>query len=402
MAQQWFAKLGDEIRGPLSSVDLKQLAESGVLRQGSLIKLSDQSAWVQASQVRGLFAANMSRAPDVPPPLPRKVSVSETTDAAIVETSSGTLSQQSISPQIQVVPAINPAHHSIASKAVGRSGGQWKWWLGGSALMFLAGALAMYLIMGQSTNVDSDNQLTPADPVMSIAKESQASRKNPRNTPKDLSKQKSKKVAGTTKASARKDPKDVYALTARCDLLIADVWVAYITLSPTPQDMIASAVKESAKWADDPTDQGAPKNPTQAVSRCSIVYYGLSGLMLADAAVAVQPTAPKKHLSKRFVDMAFSEKHVKSFKSAEEFWSLVAMFHTFVQMCGDDNPYNRDVEKQAKTNGPQPTGAKIAAAYRRVRQNLASTVKERFDNLVIYGLKRFGHPTKKYLYPKAK
>jgi hypothetical protein len=70
VAQQWFYKLADGRRiGPLSSAELKRLADSGQINPSTLVKQATGERWVAASRVTGLiprrrrmrFACNLRR-----------------------------------------------------------------------------------------------------------------------------------------------------------------------------------------------------------------------------------------------------------------------------------------------------------------------------------------------------
>jgi hypothetical protein len=72
VAQQWFYKLADgQSVGPLSSVELKRLADSGQISTNTPVKQAAGERWVPASRVTGLFqTARSVSARGVPPPLP--------------------------------------------------------------------------------------------------------------------------------------------------------------------------------------------------------------------------------------------------------------------------------------------------------------------------------------------
>ena len=56
MASQWFYQVkGNEV-GPLSSAELRNLAQRGVVLTNTLVKNAPDAAWVPAERVRGLFA----------------------------------------------------------------------------------------------------------------------------------------------------------------------------------------------------------------------------------------------------------------------------------------------------------------------------------------------------------
>jgi hypothetical protein len=72
MAQQWFYKLADgRDIGPVSSAELKRLADSGQIDPTTPVKQATGERWVAASRITGLFKAAPSNADRVePPPLP--------------------------------------------------------------------------------------------------------------------------------------------------------------------------------------------------------------------------------------------------------------------------------------------------------------------------------------------
>jgi hypothetical protein len=55
MADQWHYKTDDGQGGPISSVQLKQLAECGLLKPSHLVRKDGMKVWAQASKVKGLF-----------------------------------------------------------------------------------------------------------------------------------------------------------------------------------------------------------------------------------------------------------------------------------------------------------------------------------------------------------
>lgn len=55
MVQQWFVRIGDVRKGPLSSRELAGMAQSGELRPTDVVKKEGAATWVLASQVKGLF-----------------------------------------------------------------------------------------------------------------------------------------------------------------------------------------------------------------------------------------------------------------------------------------------------------------------------------------------------------
>ncbi len=55
MGRQWFYRLGETERGPVSVVELKALAAGGALTPGSPVRPEDATAWTPAGRVKGLF-----------------------------------------------------------------------------------------------------------------------------------------------------------------------------------------------------------------------------------------------------------------------------------------------------------------------------------------------------------
>jgi hypothetical protein len=64
MAGEWFCKIADRERGPLSSAQLKSLAAQGELHPQDLVRQGTDGAWVPADRVKGLFST-------VPPKMPQ-------------------------------------------------------------------------------------------------------------------------------------------------------------------------------------------------------------------------------------------------------------------------------------------------------------------------------------------
>ena len=54
MATKWFYKLGGRTEGPLSGEALLAKVREGVIKEGSWVR-KDDSAWVPAQEVNGLF-----------------------------------------------------------------------------------------------------------------------------------------------------------------------------------------------------------------------------------------------------------------------------------------------------------------------------------------------------------
>lgn len=55
MASQWYYKLDEDVRGPFSPAELKELANKGLITPESRVKNSKLPKWVRARRVEGLF-----------------------------------------------------------------------------------------------------------------------------------------------------------------------------------------------------------------------------------------------------------------------------------------------------------------------------------------------------------
>ena len=63
MAAQWYCKISGKAIGPLSSRQLKMLADDGRLQPDNPVRQGNQGKWVPAQRVKGLFPpADSSRA----------------------------------------------------------------------------------------------------------------------------------------------------------------------------------------------------------------------------------------------------------------------------------------------------------------------------------------------------
>jgi hypothetical protein len=70
MASQWIVSLDGKELGPLTSEELKDLAQAGHVQPTDFVRRSDKTNWVQANQIKGLFPTGTVVPPPVPPPLP--------------------------------------------------------------------------------------------------------------------------------------------------------------------------------------------------------------------------------------------------------------------------------------------------------------------------------------------
>lgn len=63
----WYYKLGDQAIGPMDAKQLKQLAASKRLQPDDLVRMGEDSEWVPATRVKGLFPAPAAPSPAVAP-----------------------------------------------------------------------------------------------------------------------------------------------------------------------------------------------------------------------------------------------------------------------------------------------------------------------------------------------
>jgi hypothetical protein len=75
MAKRWYYVTGGQRYGPVSDVELKQLADSGQIAPTDLVWKPGMAEWVRANRIKGLFAPSTANSPPshppaVPPPLP--------------------------------------------------------------------------------------------------------------------------------------------------------------------------------------------------------------------------------------------------------------------------------------------------------------------------------------------
>jgi hypothetical protein len=69
MAESWFYADGGGQVGPVDAKRLRELASAGVLRPDTSVWKEGLAEWIPASKLKGLFGANPSLTPAVPPPL---------------------------------------------------------------------------------------------------------------------------------------------------------------------------------------------------------------------------------------------------------------------------------------------------------------------------------------------
>lgn len=83
MPEAWYVKFGDEIHGPISSSQLKQLARKGAIKPGLPVRRG-QSKWIPAAKVRGLFEPTPTEEPAEAsgPPIPAAPEAAEPPEPA--------------------------------------------------------------------------------------------------------------------------------------------------------------------------------------------------------------------------------------------------------------------------------------------------------------------------------
>ena len=89
MSQEWYCQImGSEI-GPLTSSQLREMAQSGRLTPDDLIRKGDSNRWTTASHVKGLFTTPAAPTPSppqnqpaAPPAAPRPAATSDRTSIA--------------------------------------------------------------------------------------------------------------------------------------------------------------------------------------------------------------------------------------------------------------------------------------------------------------------------------
>jgi hypothetical protein len=79
MAHEWFVMHGGKPHGPFSSANLKKLADDGKITPTTSVRRGNDSAWVPASRVQGLFSAAAS------PPNPAKPAAQTATQATVTQ-----------------------------------------------------------------------------------------------------------------------------------------------------------------------------------------------------------------------------------------------------------------------------------------------------------------------------
>ena len=71
MSDTWYCQVRQQVVGPLSSSQLRDMASRGALAPMDLIRNGVNGIWTRAQQVQGLaFAKTIQSAPGSPPPLP--------------------------------------------------------------------------------------------------------------------------------------------------------------------------------------------------------------------------------------------------------------------------------------------------------------------------------------------
>ena len=62
MASEWFYQVMGNQVGPVSSVELRNLAQRGAISRDTLVRKAPGSAWVLAERVQGLFSVSQALA----------------------------------------------------------------------------------------------------------------------------------------------------------------------------------------------------------------------------------------------------------------------------------------------------------------------------------------------------
>jgi hypothetical protein len=66
MASEWFYKISKKQVGPISSAELRNLAQSGTISIKTLISKNPNGPWVSAEHIKGLFTVSNATPPPVP------------------------------------------------------------------------------------------------------------------------------------------------------------------------------------------------------------------------------------------------------------------------------------------------------------------------------------------------
>lgn len=70
MATNWYYQTGDDVVGPVSGSDIRQLTADGQISRQTLVRPADREEWIRAEHVRGLFASAPTptqQSPSAPP-----------------------------------------------------------------------------------------------------------------------------------------------------------------------------------------------------------------------------------------------------------------------------------------------------------------------------------------------
>ena len=79
MPQEWYCQIMDSEVGPLTSSQLREMANSGRLKQDDLIRKGNSNRWITASRAKGLFTTSR-----VPPAIPSQSQRTESSTFAQV------------------------------------------------------------------------------------------------------------------------------------------------------------------------------------------------------------------------------------------------------------------------------------------------------------------------------
>ena len=77
MSQEWYYSVDGDRQGPISSGELKKLADAGTIKPGDLVWKDGMSDWVQAKSIKGLFAAGGKNGDQAVAEQPQKAETAE-------------------------------------------------------------------------------------------------------------------------------------------------------------------------------------------------------------------------------------------------------------------------------------------------------------------------------------
>ncbi len=118
MTSEWYVKIGGKEYGPLSSVQLKQLAEQGQIDQNNQVRRGKDGQWVSSIRVSGLFKTLPSSEikPSVLPAQPPPILTSQKNANAIPpkSTASVSLERSDLKKKLRLIPSWFSKNHSYA------------------------------------------------------------------------------------------------------------------------------------------------------------------------------------------------------------------------------------------------------------------------------------------------